>query len=371
MSLSLFLSACSYMIPQGGPTTTAVLTADERIVVLTLNPEITLKLKGEKESFRDKLRTFLSRPYSPRIGRGDVLEIYVYETPPAVFLSASLSSQGYGGGLVSAALPPQLVDDEGYINVPFVGRVKVLGKRPEEVSREIEKKLAGVANHPQVVVKVPTFTSSTVTVFGHVRESRRVPLGYNTSTLLDVLASVGGVTSPINKTLVKISRGGEDITLPLEEVLSDPELNINLKPGDIVNVIYKTQSATILGATGRNMELEFEAKGISLSQALGRAGGLRDDIAHAKGLFIFRFEREEVLKSLGISYKSHTRDRKVPVVYRLDLSDPVSVFLLKEFELKDGDIVYVSTAPAVQLGKFLAMIRDIIQPVFMIEVLSR
>ena len=58
--------------------------------------------------------------------------------------------------------------------------------------------------------------------------------------LFDVLASVGGVTSPINKTLVKISRGGEDITLPLEEVLSGSVLSINLKPGDIVNVIYQT-----------------------------------------------------------------------------------------------------------------------------------
>ncbi|WP_461832274.1 polysaccharide biosynthesis/export family protein [Aquifex sp.] len=359
------------MLSQSGPTTAAVLTADEQgIVVLPLNPEITFKLKKEKELFRKKLKAFLAKPYSPKIGKGDILEIYIYETPPAVFLS-SLSSQGYGGGVVSAVLPPQIVDDEGYINIPFVGRVKALGKRPEEISREIERKLAKIANHPQVIVKVSNFTSSTVTVLGHVKESRRVPLGYNTKTLLDVLANVGGVTSPINKTIVKIIRKGQSITLPLEDVLSNPHLNINLKPGDIINVIYKTKSATILGATGRNMELEFEAKGISLSQALGRAGGLRDDIAHAKGLFVFRFEKREILDSLGIKYKVHTKDGRVPVVYRLDLSDPVSVFLLKEFELKDGDIVYVSTAPAVQLGKFLSMIRDIIQPIFMIKVLSR
>jgi len=367
---TLFLYSCSSLIPQAGPSTYAI-RQDDSIVLIDLSPQLVAKIKQEKSDIREKIRAFLSEPYSPSIGKGDLLEVIIYESPPAVLLASNPSTVLLSGGVASLSIPPQLVDDAGYINVPFVGRIYVLGKRPEEVAKEIEEKLSRKANKPQVIVRFGGFNSSTVTVFGHVKESRKVPLSYNTTTILDVLASVGGVTSPIEKTLIQISRNGKEITLPLEEILQNPELNINLKPGDVIRVIYQTKSATILGATGKNMELEFEAKGISLSQALGRAGGLRDDIAHAKGLFIFRFEDKEVLDKLGITYQSYTKDGKVPVVYNIDLSNPASVFVLRDFEVKDKDIIYVSTAPAVQLGKFLSIVRDVIQPIFMIKVLTR
>ena len=366
----ILLSGCSYIIPQSGPSTYAV-RQNESITLVDLTPQLVSRMKQERESLKEKIRAFLTEPYSPVIGKGDVLEIVIYESPPAVLLASSASAIIQTDGLSSLTVPSQMVDDMGYINVPFVGRVYVLGRRPEEVAREIEERLSKKANRPQVVVRLAGFFSSTVTVFGHVKESRKVPLTYSTTTLLDVLASVGGVTSPVEKTLVQITRGKRSLVLPLEEVLEDPELNINLMPGDVITVIYKNKSATILGATGKNMELEFEAKGITLSQALGRAGGLRDDIAHAKGLFVFRFEDRGVLERLGIRYRAYTREGKVPVVYRIDMSRPESVFVLRDFIVEDGDIIYVSTAPAVQLGKFLGMISDIIQPIFMIEVISR
>ncbi len=370
LPLLISLFGCSSLIPQSGPSTYAV-RYDENIVLVDLTPQLTLRMKRQSGNLKEKIKAFLTEPYSPAIGRGDVLEIVIYESPPAVLLASSASAIIQTSGVSSLAVPPQMVGDRGYITVPFVGRVYVLGKRPEEVAREIEKKLSKRANKPQVVVRLGGFLSSTVTVFGHVRESRKVPLTYTTKTLLDALASVGGVTSPINKTLIQVSRGNRSITLPLEEVIQNPELNINLRPGDVITVIYRTKSATILGATGRNIELEFEAKGITLSQALGRAGGLRDEIAHAKGLFVFRFEEKGTLDKLGIKYKSYTKDGKAPVVYNIDLSGPESVFVLRDFEVKDRDIIYVSTAPAVQLGKFLTMVRDIIQPIFMIKILSR
>lgn len=66
-----------------------------------------------------------------------------------------------------------------------------------------------------------------------------------------------------------------------------------------------------------------------------------------------------------------TQDGRVPTVYNFDLSKGESFFLLREFELKDKDIVYVSTAPAVQLRKFLQTISDIITPIFQIRILTR
>ena len=50
-----------------------------------------------------------------------------------------------------------------------------------------------------------------------------------------------------------------------------------------------------LGSTGRNEEINFEAQGITLAQALARAGGLNDARSDARGVFIFRFEPKAAL----------------------------------------------------------------------------
>jgi len=376
--ITFFIMGCaqlSYLIPQAGPSTQPIKGADsEYLTVVEVTPSLIPNFIVYKSDFSSLFKDFESERYSPRIDKGDVLEVIIYETPPAVLFSSStvtsiapFQTQGHS----TFVLPQQIVDDEGYITVPFVGRVFVKGKTPEQVAKEIEKKLEGKANKPQVIVSLSSFHSSTVTVLGHVKESRTIPLTYNISTLLDVLGVVGGPTSPVHKTLIKVSRGSKEITFPLEELIKLPELNINLKPGDIITVIYQDQSATILGATGKNMELDFEATGITLSQALARAGGLRDEIAHAKGVFVFRYEDKELLDKFKISYKAYTKDGKVPMVYNFDLSRAETVLLFRDFPIKNKDIIYVSTAPAVDLKKFLSTVSEVIQPIFMIKVLSK
>lgn len=368
--ISLF-SGCSSFFPQVGPTTHSILhSSNPYITLVELNPQLTSIFQQFVNNYETQIEYFFSKKYVPVIGTGDILEITIYETPPAVLFNVAIISGS--GSTQGFAVPPQIVDDEGYITVPFIGRVLAKGKRPEELGEEIRKHLINKANNPYVVVKILSFNSSYVSVFGEVRESRKVPLTYTNTTLIDVLSSVGGVTSPVNKTLVQIDRNGQKLVIPLELVIKNPRYNINLAPGDIVTVYYKSQNAVFLGATEKNVDLEFEALGISLAQALGRVGGLKEDVAHAKGVFIFRFEDREILEKADISYKAYTKkDEKVPVVYTVDMTKPESLFVLKNFTLKDGDIVYIATAPSVQLHRFLSFVSSAIQPVFMIERMSR
>ena len=361
------------MFPQQGPSAHTIKSqryTNQYITVVDLTPDIAYLFKKTEYDALKKIKEFSNKKYSPSLGEGDVVEIIIYESPPPVLL-ASVDTLTSPGGLAILQVPPQVVDDKGYINVPFIGRIYVLGKRPEEVSKEIEEKLSQIANNPHVIVRVAEYRSAYVTVFGHVKESRRVSLGYNTSTILAVLASVGGVTSPIRKTLIQIDRQGKKIIIPLEEIIQNPDLNIYLQPGDVITVIYKTKSVILMGATAKNMELEFEAIGISLAQALSRAGGLNFNTAHAKGVFVFRYEDREILEKLGVNVKFATKEGKVPTVYNIDLSKPESVFVTRDFKIKDGDIIYVATAPSVQIQQFLQFISNAISPIFMIDRMSR
>ena len=53
----------------------------------------------------------------------------------------------------------------------------------------------------------------------------------------------------------------------------------------------------------------------------------------------------------------------VPTVYRVNLLEPRSMFLMQRFPIQDKDIVYVSNAPLAEFQKFLRMIFSITSPI--------
>jgi polysaccharide export outer membrane protein len=51
-----------------------------------------------------------------------------------------------------------------------------------------------------------------------------------------------------------------------------------------------------------------------------------------------------------------TQDGKVPVIYRLNMSSPISFFVAQGFQMRNKDILYVSNAPAADLQKFVGIV---------------
>jgi polysaccharide export outer membrane protein len=88
----------------------------------------------------------------------------------------------------------------------------------------------------------------------------------------------------------------------------------------VITVISQPLTFTALGATGKNDEIPFEAQGISLAQALARAGGLLDTRADAQGVFIFRFRAGGCPRVASARLCPQLPDGRVPVVYRLQIS---------------------------------------------------
>lgn len=305
------------------------------------------------------------------VGPGDVVEVSIWEAPPAsLFGSAVLDLRAAAATTRVTAFPEQMVSSEGTINVPFAGSIPAAGKSPQQIEAIIVQRLKGKANQPQVLVRVIRNVTSNVTVVGEVASSARMPLTAKGERLLDALAAAGGVRQPVNKMTVQITRGSQVQALPLETVIQDPKQNIALRPGDVITALYQPLSFTVLGATGKNEEVNFEAQGISLTQALARAGGLQDARADAKGVFIFRFEDPKALSPEGI-VPAMTPEGKVPVVYRLDLKDPRTFFVAQSFPIRNKDVMYVSNAPAAELQKFLNIVLSAVYPVINVVNMTR
>ena len=116
------------------------------------------------------------------------------------------------------------------------------------------------------------------------------------------------------------------------------------------------QTFIAYGATGRNAEIPFDADGISLAQALAKAGGLLDNRSDPRGVFVFRYEPESVVRQLRPDSPLVQRGRLTPVVYRLNLADANSLFVEQSFRIANRDLVYVSNAPSTEVEKVFAII---------------
>lgn len=304
------------------------------------------------------------------LGAGDVLEVSVWEAPPASLFGASAVDMRSGGATARVSvLPEQMVNSDGTIQVPFAGAIRAAGRTTQQIQADIAAALQGKANQPQVLVRLLRNATSNVTVVGEVVTSTRMPLTAKGERLLDALAAAGGTRQPVGKMSMQLTRGGQVLSLPLDTIIADPAQNVYLQPGDVVTAIHQPFNLTILGATGANREMEFEAQGITLAQALGRAGGLQDQRADARGVFIFRFEDPKLLPK-ELANAAATAQGKVPVVYKVDLKDPGSFFAAQDFPMRHKDVIYVANSPAAELQKFLSIVGSVAGPLAIVNSLS-
>ena len=238
--------------------------------------------------------------------------------------------------------------------VPFVGRIEVVGLRPDEIERVITSRLRGRANNPQAVVRLAQNESRTATILGNVASSQRMMLTGRGERILDALASAGGTREAIEQSTVQLARGNTRATMPVGQVIADPAQNVRLRPGDVITVQHQPFSFVALGAVTRSAEVPFEGGGVNLAQALGRVGGLAERRADIKGVFVFRMEPRSAVESLLGPDARTTADGRVPVVYSLRMDDASSLFAMQDFQMRDDDVLYISTAPGVELERFLA-----------------
>lgn len=366
LSLLFFISGCSTFpasIPSSGPSAEQVVVqerVDSPIPVVDVNDAVARRVLAaqQADSFAESLAT--KAPPAYVVGAGDVLEVSVWEAPPATLFGAAVVDPRAGLTTTrQTTFPEQIVNADGVINVPFAGTVPVAGNTPQQIEADLVRRLKTKANQPQVLVRVIRNATQNVTVVGEVAQSIRMPLTAKGERLLDAVAAAGGVRQPVGKMTLQVSRGGKVVAMPLERVIQDPKQNVYLQPGDVVTALFQPLSFTALGATGKNEEINFEAQGITLAQALGRMAGVRDAQADAGGVFIFRFEDPGVLASPAapgnesVKPLPQTPEGKVPVVYRVDLKDPRTFLVAQNFPMKNKDVVYVANAPAAELQKFL------------------
>ncbi|MFU2097981.1 polysaccharide biosynthesis/export family protein [Mannheimia haemolytica] len=367
------LSACS-SLPTSGPSYSEVLASNENNAETQL-PEVNL-IKLDNITVQNLYQAQQSQRfsgfdgsigvggYAGTVNVGDILEISIWEAPPAVLFGGTFSAEGQGNGHLTQ-LPQQMVNKNGTVTVPFIGNIKVAGKTPEAIQNQIVGALSRKANQPQALVRIANNLSSDVTVIRQ-GNSIRMPLSANNERILDAVAAVGGTSENIEDVTVRLTRGNKVRSMAFETLIADPSQNITLRSGDVVALMNTPYSFTGLGAVGNNQQMRFSSKGITLAEAIGKMGGLIDDRSDPRGVFVFRhipFTQLDYDNQAQWREKGYAEGMDVPTVYQVNLLKPQSMFLLQRFPIQDKDIVYVSNAPLSEFQKFLRMIFSITTPI--------
>ncbi len=272
------------------------------------------------------------------VAPGDVLRIRIFE-PYEGSIFPTLKGAG-------SDLGPQRVTDDGTINVPFVGTIRVAGLDLTQIERRIISQIGNKAQDPQVIVDFAADRTHTVMVAGDVKGPGRISILEGVRSIVDAINRAGGVpiTPPASQLEVLVRRNGQIILLAqYAELLAGADIPI--QKGDEIVVRPNARNFTALGAVNKAGNYEIlRPTGFTLLEALGQVGGLSDERANKTGVFVFRFVDPEV--------QPHAKS----AVFRLDLSQPASIFIAQQFGIRPKDVVYVTNAPLYEYNKILTTV---------------
>ena len=290
-------------------------------------------------------------PPTDLIGPGDVLSITVYEAGVSLFGGSGQSAGGAGvfdPSVRAQELPPRRVDDTGSIEVPYVGRIRVIGNTVSEVQDKIREGLRNLSQDPQILVSRQEVISNSIIVGGEVARPGRLVLQTNRESLADAIALSGGYRGEAQNLVLFIERGVDTARLRLSEIMDGTYSRVRAYPGDRLTVIAEPVMFSVLGASGRVQQVPFPRDEVSVIEAIAIAGGPNSSTADPESIFLFRYAGP---------------DNSNPTVYHFNMMETATYFLAQQFALRDEDILYFGNAASNQPRKMIQTIGQLFSPI--------
>ena len=348
VGLGVGVAGCS-ALPGDGPwmggaqgTSTEALPFD----VIDLTPTTIAAYRQPESVDRPSITSSLSAGGKIAVAPGDAIKVRIFE-PYEGSIFPTIQKPGADFGV-------QRVTDAGTINIPFVGTVQVAGLDLSQIERRIAQQLNGKAQDPQVIVEFVADRTHTVMVSGDVKTPGRVSILEGVRSVVDAINRVGGPASSggggasgaaggQTQLEVVVRRRGEVIlTAQYSELLAGGDIAI--QKGDEIVVRPNSRVFTVLGAVLKSGNVEMTKHNLSLLEALGQVGGLNDIRANKTGVYVFRMG--------DLKNNPAARAR----VFRVDLLQPVSIFVAQQFGMQARDVIYVTNAPLYEYDKVLTSI---------------
>lgn len=285
------------------------------------------------------------------VGAGDVLDINIYEAGVTLFAGGGVGTgqASVTPGVQMQKLPPIRVDDNGYITLPYAGRLNVEGRTIREVEAMVRGSLSGMSQSPQVLITLSQAITNSIIIGGEVARPGRLVLQTNKERLTDVVALAGGNRGNTKDLLARVSRGSAVTDIRLNDLVDNPSLDLRISPGDRVTLINDPRTYSVLGASGQVAQFPFSRSSVSLAEAIATAGGVNSNIGNPAAIFLFRYEKDE-------------RGKDLPKVYHFNMMKAGTYFLAQRVAMRDKDVLYFGNAASNQPGKLFQLISQLFTP---------
>ncbi|MCW5733920.1 MAG: polysaccharide export protein [Enhydrobacter sp.] len=376
--LAVCLMGCDALPGVAPSSAQLVRTQDENWEVYQV--KVTSRITRALGSARDPIfpKAFRTQTYTPNVTLrpGDIIGITVYEQPGSTLFGSTVPAliTGTPGQAAPQAstLPLQVIEPDGALTIPYVGRVRVAGSTPSQAAASIQRGLESQTVNPQVVVSLVSNASNTVSVAGEVNRAGLMPLTLRGERLLDVVAWGGGPRFTSVQMDVRLMRGREVFSVPLQEIMSNPDDNIVVKPNDNIVLVHNPKTFIVMGTALRVNQYPFEVENVSLAEAIAKAGGGIETTTNLAAIFLFRYEPGSVARTVltvdpqAVDARYVTPrvgsldgDARVPIMYRVDMTQADGYFFAQQLRLRDKDVVLMATAEAAQFLKVMTIVRAI------------
>ncbi len=272
-----------------------------------------------------------SQPASLLIAPGDLLEVSVWDAEENSLLTSL--------GQRVTRLPDIKVAADGRIFIPFVGDMRVAGMSPSTARVRIEEELTATAPSAQVQVNVVPGRGNTANLVSGVTRPGVIPLPDRNTSVLELIAEGGGVRPDLVNPQVRLFRGNTTYGTSVASLFENPALDTVLVGGDRVIVEPEDRSFLSLGAANRQDRHLFPKDRVTALDALAIIGGVSDNRANPQGILVLRQYPARLVRD-GVSGPPQRR-----VVFALDLTTADGLFSAGQFQIADGDLVYVTESP--------------------------
>jgi polysaccharide export outer membrane protein len=280
----------------------------------------------------NELMTDRAAPY--QVGPQDILLVTVWDHPEITLPLGQYRTDAATG---------MVIDEEGLLYFPYIGRVKVGGLSVVQVRDILTSRLSKVLKLPQVDVKVVAFRSQKIYIGGEVRLPAVHTVTDVAFTLAEAINRAGGFLPSADQSRLVVSRGNRSWTLNFLDLLAHGNLieKIVLKDGDSIHVHHRNEAPVyVLGEVQHAMPVPAYNGKLTLAQALTEAGGINNLSADPRSIYVFRrgVEANQV------------------EVFHLDAYNPVGMVMADRFSLQPRDVVYVDAGTLVRWNRVVSLI---------------
>ena len=237
-----------------------------------------------------------------------------------------------------------LIDQEGMIDLPFIGKVKLDDLTLNEAQNILLQVIQNFYKNPDLQINIEEFNSSKVYIVGAVRNQITINLDQKPIKLIEAAIQANFNPSAADKlygTKGLLRRDNKVYKIDLLNAFqsNDDKENFYLKKDDVIFIDRNSDAIHVFGEVTKP-GVYFPNMDYSLTELISTAG-LNQLTANAKKVYVIR---EKYNSFLEVN------------VFQLDIKNPINLIAGRKFLLQEGDIVFIPPTEIVKWNRVISLL---------------